>query len=334
MLHRPMPQMRRQRGVAIVTALLLVALALTITYSLFDQQNVQAYSLENQRLKLQTRWILLGALDYSRVILKEDAQNSAADNLGEPWATELAETRLDDYVEKGRNDGEPADGVLSGNIVDATARYNLSNLALNRVVDQAEVAVLRRLLINLRLSPQLAQATAEAIARTQSKLIPVAPPPAAQPLPDVADTASASFTQVDDLLVVPGMKAEILTSLQDYVIFLPRLNGLATTVNINTASAEVLAARIATLTLSDARRVVLKRKTTTYIQLSDFDSALMGLGITGVNSLSAQDKVDVKSNFFIVTGKVRLDRATLETRSLVERVANTNTTKIVWIREN
>jgi general secretion pathway protein K len=43
----------RQRGVAVVTALLLTTLAITIVASLFWQQQVQVRSIENQRMQLQ-----------------------------------------------------------------------------------------------------------------------------------------------------------------------------------------------------------------------------------------------------------------------------------------
>jgi general secretion pathway protein K len=58
-------KLRRQRGVAVITALLLTTLAVTIVASLFWQQQVQVRSMENQRLQLQTRWILRGALDWA-----------------------------------------------------------------------------------------------------------------------------------------------------------------------------------------------------------------------------------------------------------------------------
>ena len=55
----------RQRGVAVVTALLLTTLAVTIVASLFWQQQVQVRSMENQRLQSQTKWIQRGALDWA-----------------------------------------------------------------------------------------------------------------------------------------------------------------------------------------------------------------------------------------------------------------------------
>src|SRR6476661_764333 len=109
----------RQRGVAVVTALLLTTLAVTIVASLFWQQQVQVRAIENQRLQLQKEWILRGALDWARLILREDARDSQVDSLDEPWAVPLSETRLDQDVENGREAGKDSHATLSGQIVDA-----------------------------------------------------------------------------------------------------------------------------------------------------------------------------------------------------------------------
>ena len=86
MRHR---QALHQRGVAVVTAMLLTTLAITIVASLFWQQQVQVRSIENQRLQLQKQWVLRGALDWARLILREDARYSLIDDLNEPWAVPL-----------------------------------------------------------------------------------------------------------------------------------------------------------------------------------------------------------------------------------------------------
>src|SRR4029077_11665306 len=104
----------RQRGVAIVMALLLTTLAITIVASLFWQQQVQVRSIENQRLQLQKQWILRGALDWAQLILRENARLSQYDSLDQPWAVPLQDTRLDQYVENSRADTENSDATLSG----------------------------------------------------------------------------------------------------------------------------------------------------------------------------------------------------------------------------
>src|ERR1700738_3594295 len=150
----------RQRGVAVITALLLTTLAITIVASLFWQQQVQVRSIENQRLQLQKQWILRGAIDWARLILREDARYTTVDSLDEPWAVPLAETRLDQYVENGKTDADASDAAVSGSIVDAQSRYNLTNLCPNGNLNIKEVAVFARLLSNMQLNPGLAQATA------------------------------------------------------------------------------------------------------------------------------------------------------------------------------
>ena len=95
-MRRPLQSRQRQRGVAVVTALLLTTLAISIVASLFWQQQVQVRSMENQRLQLQTKWIQRGALDWASVILRQPFGNRIS--LEQIWATPLAETRLDQYI--------------------------------------------------------------------------------------------------------------------------------------------------------------------------------------------------------------------------------------------
>ncbi|MBI5430106.1 MAG: type II secretion system minor pseudopilin GspK [Nitrosomonadales bacterium] len=314
---RPHSPPGRQRGVAVITALLLTTLAITIVASLFWQQQVQVRSIENQRLQLQKQWILRGALDWAGLILREDAKHSNFDNLDEPWAVPLAETRLDQYVENGRAGDEVADATLSGGISDAQARYNLTNLCQNGTINPAEVAVFARLLGYAKLDPALAQATADLMAMTQKKPETAAAnggnPPGPQPM---------VLAQADDLLAVPDFTPQMLATLKDLVIFLPR----ATPVNVNTAPAEVLAARIDGLTFSDAVALVEKRNTASFRDLADFTRRLSELSPS-----ASAGNVSVASNYFLVNGKVRMSRAGLEMQALIER--NGTNTKLLRIRE-
>ncbi|HAV35399.1 MAG TPA: general secretion pathway protein GspK, partial [Massilia sp.] len=166
------PRPRRQRGVAVITALLLTTLAISIVASLFWQQQVEVRSMENQRLNLQTRWILRGALDWASLVLRQDAiDNREYTALTHVWATPLAETRLDQYIERERVEGEVFDASLSGSISDATSRYNLSNLSSGGQIDLAQVDIFARLLSNLQLNP--------ALAKTAANMVAAGAPPAA-----------------------------------------------------------------------------------------------------------------------------------------------------------
>lgn len=307
----------RQRGVAVITALLLTTLAITIVASLFWQQQVQVRSIENQRLQLQKQWIYRGALDWARLILREDAKTSVIDDLNEAWAVPLAETPLDQYVENGRTDTDASDASLSGSIIDAQSRYNLTNLCENGTINQAEVAVFKRLLVNAGQRSELAQATADMMATTQKK-----PANASAATAKPGDQQPMPLTQVDDLLAVPEFSVAALNKVKDLVIVLPR----PTPVNVNTASAEVLAARIGTLSASDAAALVASRKSASFRDMGDFSNRLgKPLSVSGTD-------IAFKTDFFIVNGKVRLNRAALEAQALIERRGSLTT--VIWIREN
>lgn len=309
-----MKGLQRQRGVAVVTALLLTTLAVTIVASLFWQQQVQVRSLENQRLHLQTRWILRGALDWARLILRQDGiDNKDSTRADGVWATPLAETRLDQYVERERVEGEDYDATLQGQVYDAQSRYNLANLAVIKTVNDDEVTAFAQLLSLLQLDANLAQAAAQYTIR------------ATQAAQGSAGSAPVAFQRVEDLLVV-GFPQAAIEKLRDYVIVLPA----PTTVNVNTAPAEVIAATIAGMALSEAQSLVASRKSKT-LDLATFNA------LAQAGNRKVLVKVGVRSDYFLVLSQVRLDRAALESWALIKRELPTapqpSQTSVQWIRE-
>ncbi|RJF97568.1 type II secretion system minor pseudopilin GspK [Noviherbaspirillum saxi] len=303
----------RQQGVAVITALLLTTLAITIVASLFWQQQVQVRSIENQRLQLQKQWILRGAVDYARLILTAADRTPNSDSLDDPWAVPLAETRLDDYVENGRADTDVPDAVLSGGIEDAQGRFNLKNLTqADATKQQTELLAFGRLLSALQLNPSLAQATMAFIASTQNKEIEGIKNPGQQVL---------ELNQADDLLAIPAITPEVLDKLKPFVIVLPEVTAL----NVQTAPAEVLYARIATLTLADAREIVSKRRNMSFSTVSDF-----GVRMQIRDTLGSDATLGTK--YFLVHGKVRLNRAGMEMQALIHRPAP-GRSSVIWIRE-
>jgi len=313
-----------QRGVAIVTALLLTALAITLVMSLFGQQNVQVRSIENQRYQLQKQWVMRGALDWARLILREDAKLNSVDYLGEPWSVPLEDTRLDQYVENGQSSGDESDATLSGSITDAQSRLNLTNLAVAGVIDEPTLLAFQNLLSAQGMDSGLAAPIAKMVASTQST--------ATQFNPDGSVGAAGvsakilALTQVDDLLAIPGFTPDSITKLKEFVVFLP----VATAININTASAEVISARIAGISLSDAQQIVTTRNQAYFRDLTDLSARWINnkVPVPGISIVNTQ------TNYFIVHGHVRINRAALDVDSLVERRPVTGVTRIVWSREN
>jgi general secretion pathway protein K len=336
----------RERGVAVITALLLTTLAISIVASLFWQQQVQVRSMENQRLHLQTKWILRGALDWASLVLFQDGLDhrdfTALDHV---WATPLAETRLDQYIERERVEGENFDATLSGNIVDACSRYNLRNLADKGMVDTQQTEVFGRLLRNLQMDQQLAGRAAAFVAAGQPLEAPTPEggtpnpdgsqnPPTQNPPAPVAPRVSRSsvagspmkFLAVDDLLTVPGFTPAMVERLRPFVVVLPEV----TPVNVNTAPAEVLAALMPNMSVSEANSLVVRRQRAAWRDINYFSSEI------GESRPITPGAAGVRSDWFLVSSRIRLDRAALDAEALIHRFPTLiagGGTQVVWIRQ-
>lgn len=325
MKHFSLPA--RQRGVAVITALLLTALAITVVASLFWQQQVQVRSMENQRLRLQTQWAMRGMVDFARFWLRQDNPSQTA--LDGVWATPIEEARLDDYVDREKVDTEKFDATVSGRALDAQARFNITNLVnVTGGVSRPNVQAFQRLLSNLQLDRSLAQATADAVLLARPK--PRATDsgsdgktPAA-PVATGGSSEPVAFTQIEDLLAVPGYTPQIIEKLRDFIIVLPK----PMAINVNTASAEVLSA-ITDMSLSEASALTLSNPRKKFVDRTNFQNNINGKKpIDGV-------EIDVKSNYFLTVIRVRLDRAALDAVALVNRKTDPQrTTSLVWLREN
>lgn len=313
----------RQHGVAIITALLLTALSVILVTSLFWQQQVQARALENQRLQMQTHMLMRSALDWIRVILRDDTSNSTTDHLDEPWAAPLSATRLDEYLRESGNERDLNDAALSGNISDAQARYNLRNLALHGTVNEEAVAVLKRLLAYLRIDPGLADNIA--IAMGAQPWQPIDLTGTAQGnKPRQTDPAASRIDHIDDLLAIPGITPGILAQLREHVVVLPA----PTEINVNTASALVLSARLPALSMEEARALIDSRR---HIHLRDgADLSIRSFGKISVDQANA---MAFATNYFLVDSKVRVRKAAWQMQALIERNIMVGP-RTVWMRED
>jgi general secretion pathway protein K len=313
----------RQRGVAVITALLLTTLAVTIVASLFWQQQVQVRSMENQRLHLQIQWILRGTLDWMCLILRQDGvDHSTYTSLQAVWAVPLANTRIDQYIDRERIAGEKFDASLSGQVFDANARFNLTDLADGGVPSSEGLTAFKKLLTSLRIDPGLATAAQKLVAAGQVQSVT----DTNVPVPTTSSSAPKQMEAIEfeDLLDVPGFTPEMVETLRKYVTVLPE----RTLVNVNTASAEVISAVIPTLQLATAQALVTVRDRTPWRTLEEFQSAV------GIN-IPAGPLVGVKSEYFLIQSWLILDRASLNTEALVNRkLGGQALTSVVWVHQN
>ena len=301
---------RRQRGAAVLLALFIATLATLIVTGLFYSQFVLLRTIENEQLAAQSRLLLRGALDWSRAILRTDADNSSFDALSEPWAQPLADMRLDAL---GETAALAARASISGSIEDAQGRYNLRNLVNAGQPVEREVEALRRLVVLLDLPPAVADLVT---ARMLESGVPTSTEATGErhPLPPLFP---------GDLAGISGIDAEAARRLAPYLIVLDE----RTPLNINTAPAELIAARIEGLSLAEARAVVAQRERLGHFRnVDDFRNYLRG------NAQLVDGDVASSSRFFLVRGQVRLDRAVTRMEALLKRGPN-NIASVLWQRE-
>jgi general secretion pathway protein K len=298
----------RQRGAALLLALLILTLVATLAVSMVWQQ-WRALQVETaERARTQSAWILSGALDWARLILREDAKESGGtDHLGEPWAVPLAEARLSSFLAADRDNNAPdsadaLDAFLSGSITDAQSRWNLRRLiSADGAVVPAELAVLRRLAEAAQLPSGLADELAAAAQRAWG-----------QPSGSDADDTSLVAPQRLSQWQWAGVDPQALARLESWVVILPDPSAR---LNLNTAPAEVIAAVVEGMSTSSARRLVQDRQRQPLRQLGQGDS----LSYFPPSPPTNFDTLTIASQYFVVQGRLRLEGQVLEERSLIRR---------------
>ena len=292
---------RRQRGAALLIAMIIVTLVATLAAAMTWRQYRAVQVEAGERARAQANWILLGALDWARLILREDAASNQSktnwDHLGEVWAVPLAEARLSTFLGAGDDsagDGSGPAAFLSGNIEDAQSRYNLYNLLGGKQVSAAERETLLRLCTTVGAPTN----TADLII-SQLRAAYAATPQSDAPLKPI---------DVDQLSWL-GVSPDVTARLAPFVTLLPA----PTPVNLNTAPAEVIAALFDGVDLGAAQRLVEGRRSAPLATPQDA-SRYFPQGV----KISA-DRASVNSSYFIVTGRLRLDEHMLVQRSLVQR---------------
>jgi general secretion pathway protein K len=302
----------QQRGAALLAAMLTVALVATFAAGALWQQwkSVEVEGAERQRT--QARWLLHGALDWARVILREDARsgdaNAPTDHLAEPWAVPLQEARLSAFLAalpdgtgNTVNDEKFAQQVLlSGQVNDVQGRLNVTNLLQGDKLDGKAVLAFERLFDTLGVpQAQLSLLTQGLVAaQKQSSDAPLMPQRIGQ-------------------LSWLGLSPQALQTLSPHITVLPTRS----LVNLNTASVQVLHASVPGLSLSDAQRLVQQRERQHWASVDAFQKALG-------RTVSLSDTHSVSTQYFEVLGRLRMPQTTLQERSLVKREGQD--LKVLW----
>lgn len=302
----------KQNGAALLLAMLTVTLVATLASAALWQQWRHTEVEQAERERLQASWVLTGALDWARLILREDARTNqstgAGDHLAEPWAIGLQEARLSSFLAADKTQDPPPalDAFLSGDILDQQARLNLTNLVDQNALSEPDLRMFARLFDQLGLNPaELLQAARLMVAAHKG-------------LTQSAQTAGNGQTGVGGTPMVPqrlsqaawlGLSALSLARLEPFVTVLPE----RTPINLNTAPPEVLVACIAGLDMARARRLVQQRALQPFKTLADATRL-----IPGDNAIKS-DVHSTASRYFEVRGSLRMGPRIIQERSLVLR---------------
>lgn len=291
----------RQRGVALITAILLVAMATVLATRIGSRGAIDQRRAAALMLREQAYQIGLGAEAWAGEILREDAQKGQEDSLNEPWAMPLPALPVEG-------------GSVEGNLDDLQGRFNLNNLVTpDGQPNLFAVGHLQRLLEALQLEPKWAQLLVDWI-----------DPDTLRSFPDGAEdgeylmaqppyrAANTYLTSTSELLALPGFGAERYRVLAPYVAALPH----GTKLNVCTAPGiviDTLSPKFREFS-ADPVQLAKNRLRGCFPTVADLSSSFSAEVWADVNS-----RVEQRSSWFRLTTRVTLGGTEVTLYSLLER---------------
>lgn len=305
--------MKAQRGLAAVTAILVVAVAASAATLMLSQQSAMLDQTAMVAARVQADAYAQAGIDWARGVLVESQKRSPAqDSLDQPWARPIAALP----VER---------AVVGGILVDEQGKLDLNGLASGNA--QPVRDTFRRLLESLALSPDLADAVTDWVDPDDS---PAGSGGAEDAyylsLPRPYRAANGPMAQIEELYRVRGFDAAGVAKLRPYVTALPGTPGSLTAVNVNTAPAAVLQALMPAMSADKVAALVASRAKKPFATREEF---MQRIGQAGVTSIAMP--VDVRSSHFAVRINVAQDDVQVATEALLARRANGGV-DIIWRR--
>jgi len=295
--------MSRQRGVALITVLLVVAIVTVVSAAMVARQQLSIRATSNQLQARQAWHYALGGEALAQAILARDLKGgepraAAIDHLLEPWAQPLPAFEIDQ-------------GEILVRIEDLAGRFNLNDLLRDQQPNPAAVEQFRRLLLRLQISAPYAERLLDWIDPDQQPSGELgAEDNAYLGLDPPYRSAGRRLHDLSELRLLLDMREEDFQRLAPYVVALPPNVPL----NVNTASAMVLSSLSDNLSLGAAESLVELRRAVPFRNSAAFlaQPALAGTTLQGT-------ALAVGSQFFQATSEVRLGDRRLALVSLLQR---------------
>ncbi|WP_213938160.1 type II secretion system minor pseudopilin GspK [Pseudomonas sp. dw_612] len=313
----------KQRGMAIISALLIAAVVAVIAGGMLTRQTVFTRSLEAEQARVQGAWVLNGGLEISRQLLWDARQRDPLTRLDQPWSQPIV--------------SRVATRTFDGRLEDEQGKFNLRNLIANERIDDEQLRNFQRLCELIGVSSTLSQRISQRVIAAYPRLFN----------PGLADNAPASsglnsgrstspnavrkpetakrpmLRSVDDLRGVEGVTEALLVKISPFITILPANTWL----NGNTASAPVLAAYVPGLSIERAQALVAERDGGQwFINRGDFVNRLRmpELELTTI-------KVGITSDWFRLRGQARSEQKRVSLDALLRRTED-RLPQVIWSR--
>jgi len=304
----------RQRGVAIITALLIVAIATTISISISTRLQLDVRRTGNVIAGDQAYLYLLAAESWSKRILIQDRKDSEIDHLGEDWAIELPPLPVEG-------------GYIQGRLTDLQSCFNINSL-LDAGTDtntgtNTNVARTRleRLLTNLKIDTAGAQAIIDWIDSDLQTTIPDgAEDVYYMNLDQPYRTANTPLQSISELRLIKGFEDPLV-----YATVLPHVCafGVNTSININTATTEVLRSLADDLTDSDIEKIIEQRNDTAFNNINEFTSSS-----NLKEKIGSTEGLSVDTEYFMLQTQSTIGQVRVLGYSIIHRSIDGNITVI------
>ncbi len=304
----------RQRGVALIVVLLIVAMMATIAATMSERLFGQFHRAQNQVSYQQAYWYAIGAEALAKVAIEQSFTDSDTINLSQPWAIEEQTYPLD-Y------------GELSGKMYDKQACFNLNSLASVQQTSNQQTAyktaVLERLLESLDVESYQAETiahsmqdfidsndTVDTISGVEDNTYEAMSPAYLAPNGYISDSS--------EMRAVYQVTGDVMQKLAPYVCALPTD---ALKINVNTldvSQAKLLAAMLgSSADESVAQNLIQGRPYDGWAQIDDFlaSPALAALSDDDLDDL--KDHVTVDSAYFELDAQVKVNDSRVRIRSLL-----------------
>ena len=297
----------RQRGLALVTMLLALALVTTIAATMIENQFLTIRRAENLQLSAQAWEYAIEAEQWASRKVARDGVKNDYDFLGDDW------NKLGKAI-------KVENGAIKVDVVDMQSKFNLNNLLLGKK-DTVWYPAFQRLLIALKLDKSLANAVADWIDPDEK----VSSPKGAEDYDYLGEeppyrTANREFVQVGELKKVRGFDSKTFDTLKPYITALPQ----GTRINVNTCDPlllRILAPGLTLLPQADVDNLLSGRGKAGYKNIQDF---LKRPEMSGNRNQIAAPLVTVSSDYFSIRSRASSGRMKVGLVSAIQRELGQN----------